>query len=236
MNRRRFLKRLLGGALGVGGLLVGGETLWYWLKSIEVSRLAALPTLSGDPLIVPREAWGALPPDHDALNERGFAEEISGQGWYEYAGDLAGIFHTAAIHHSGQWLAANETMRSLQDVHMQMNGWADIGYHFGIDGGGTIYAGRDLHVRGASVEGHNSGTIGIVLTGNFELEAPRDAQLASLQMLVNFLAQTYPLTHLAAHREFNPQSVCPGRFMMLYLDLLANGAGLARGTGGYSAR
>ncbi|GIL09221.1 MAG: hypothetical protein BroJett033_7320 [Chloroflexota bacterium] len=69
--------------------------------------------------------------------------------------------------------------------------------------------------------------------GNFEVEEPRPAQLDALRALVIWLAYTLRLTHLAGHGEFNPDSVCPGRFMAARLDELAAAAGLARGTGGY---
>lgn len=111
---------------------------------------------------------------------------------------------------------------------MDNRGWADIGYHFGIDAGGLIYAGRDLQVRGASVAGWNTGVIGVVVMGNFEWEAPADTQLSALQTLVNWLARTYTLTYLAGHDELNDGTVCPGRFLKLYLDALAHGAGLQR--------
>ena len=102
-----------------------------------------------------------------------------------------------------------------------------------IDGKGIIYAGRDIQVRGASVAGHNTGTIGVVLIGDFQQDTPASAQLASLHVLINWLTLVYHLTHLAGHYEFNPETVCPGPNLRPYLDGLAQQAGLQRGTGGY---
>jgi hypothetical protein len=112
-------------------------------------------------------------------------------------------------------------MRGIQDEHMDINGWADIAYHFAIDNAGVIYEGRDIGSRGASVAGHNTGTIGVVVMGNFEQERPLDFQLTALQSLLNWLAREYTLSHLAAHGEFNPESVCPGQHMIPLLDSLA---------------
>ena len=126
-------------------------------------------------------------------------------------------------------------MRAIQDLHMDDDHWADIGYHYGIDGRGATYAGRDIHVRGASVAGHNTGTIGIVLIGDFQRETPSELQIVALHMLVNWLKATYGITHLAGHYEFNPETVCPGMNMRPYLDVVAQQAGLQRGTGGYVA-
>ena len=188
-----------------------------------------------NPSVVTRTEWGARPPNHDAPNEFGFATSPTESAWYVYPGDLATAYSTVAIHHSAALLAANETMRSLQNEHMDVNGWADIAYHFAIDKAGVIYEGRDIGARGASVAGHNTGTIGVVVMGNFEQESPLDVQLAALQSLLNWLAQQYTLSHLAAHGEFNLESVCPGKYLVAHLDTLAQKAGLLRGTGGYVA-
>ena len=187
------------------------------------------------PNIVPRAEWGARRPDHKASNEFGIDKSALGNGWYVYPDDLRDIYNTVVIHHSAQPLATNQTMSNIQNLHMNANHWADIGYHYGIDRHGVIYEGRRLQVRGASVARHNTGVIGIVVMGNFEGESPRKAQLRSLQALVNWLALTYTLSHLAGHREFNSQSVCPGKRLARYLDVLASGARLARGTTGYVA-
>ena len=183
--------------------------------------------------ILPRTAWGARPPDHTAINENGFASAANPYGWYTYQVALADVYRTVAIHHSYPIRRDTGTMRDIQDLHMDSQKWADIAYHYGIDGKGTVYAGRDLNVRGASVAGHNTGTVGVVLIGDFQEESPATVQLDALQKLVNWLAETLHLTHLAGHYEFNPETVCPGANMLPYLDGLAHQANLKRGTGGY---
>lgn len=218
MNRRQFLRAALA-ALGAAGCTVSAP--------VPMSTAAPTATPPPAPAIVPRAAWDARDVDPDAEMESGPF------GWHVYEGSLADIYHTVAVHHSAHRLASAETMRDVQDLHMDRNRWADIGYHYGIDAAGVIYAGRDLNVRGASVAGYNTGTAGVVVMGDFEFEEPRPAQLAALQTLVVWLAHTLSLTHLAGHGEFNPDSVCPGRFMVPHLDGLAAAAGLARGTGGY---
>jgi N-acetylmuramoyl-L-alanine amidase len=222
---RRALLRLIGGA---GLAAVGG--LFYWLKSFQTTARPILPTRLN---ILTRKEWGAREPNHEAPDEYGFASRPTEPEWYIYPGDLADIYQTIAIHHSASLLANNETMHSIQDLHMDRNGWADIGYHYGIDKDGLIYEGRDIGSRGSSVAGHNTGTIGVVVMGNFEVDEPLEVQLTALQMLVNALTITYRPTHLAAHSEFNPESLCPGRNMFIHLDALAQNAGLQRGTKGY---
>jgi hypothetical protein len=219
-------RRLLWIGLGTGIFAIA-------LKLIEDALYPYLPTLPEMPTPLPRSQWNARPPDHGAHNEYGFAASPTDSAWYIYPGNLADVYNTVVIHHSAIPLDTNETMRSVQDLHMNVNRWADIGYHYGIDRNGVIYAGRDIRVRGASVAGHNTGVIGVVVMGNFEVEVPLDAQLTALQTLVNWLAATYSLTHLVGHSEFNPETVCPGKNLAVYLDQLARGARLQRGTGGY---
>jgi len=199
------------------------------LEPTPLPTLAPTPTLT----IVSRDQWGARLPNHEAANEFGFATSATDLTWYVYPNDLADAYSTVAIHHSAIPLATNETIRSVQDLHMDTNHWADVGYHYVIDKEGIVYEGRDIHVRGASVAGYNTGTIGVCVMGNFELDFPLEIQLTKLQQVVNWLATTYTLTHLATHHEFNPESLCPGKNMLPYIDPLAQAAGLQRGTGGY---
>lgn len=228
MNRRQFIRAALV-TLGAAGCTL--NTPERAPTAAPFSDISPSPTFTPPPMpeIVPRAAWNARDINPDAALESGTL------GWHVYEGDLAEIYRTAAIHHSAHRLASNETMRDLQDLHMDRNRWADIGYHYGIDARGIIYAGRDIHVRGASVAGYNTGTLGVVVMGSFEEEEPLPAQLAALQTLLVWLTFTFRLTHLAAHGEFNPDSVCPGRFLWARLDALASVCGLWRGTGGYVA-
>lgn len=212
---------------------VSRRRLLWLVSALGAGYLMSVFTQTPVPPIVSRAEWGARRPDHKAPNEFGFDKSGRGDGWYVYPGALAEIYNTVVIHHSAQPLATNQTMNDLQNIHMNVNRWADIGYHYGIDRNGVIYEGRNLQVRGASVAEHNTGVIGVVVMGNFELERPTKPQIQALQALVNWLAATYSLTHLAGHREFNPQSVCPGKGLAAYLDVLANRARLARGTEGY---
>ncbi|MEZ4667208.1 MAG: N-acetylmuramoyl-L-alanine amidase [Anaerolineae bacterium] len=226
LSRRRLLAALGLAIIGALSLVLTNRKL----LRIAQTRLSAPPPM---PLIVPREAWGARQPNHDAPNESGFAPVPTSPEWYVYPQPLEYVYYTVAIHHSAALLTSDETVLDIQNLHMDKNGWADVGYHYGIDSNGVIYEGRDIGARGASVAGYNTGTIGIVVMGNFEVDTPLPAQLTAAQTLVNWLTYTYLLTHLAAHREFNNESLCPGANMLPHLDKLAQNAGLQRGTGGY---
>ena len=175
------------------------------------------PTVSdlGPPAIIPRAEWGAEQPDPNLQNESG-----------------PETFNTVVVHHSA--MSLSEGPREIQYVHMHRRGFLDIGYHFVIDGRGRIYAGRSLAVHGAHVSGHNAGTLGIALMGNYEENEPMPAQLARLKWLIQALMQKHPLTHLAGHSDFLPgKTLCPGKNLEPLLPDLASELGLKFGTGGY---
>jgi len=190
------------------------------------------PTPAAPP-IISRTEWGAAEPDHDARAERGFFDPAANPGgWLVYPDPLADILNTLVVHHSA--LPLTDDVLAIQRLHMQRRGYADIGYHFVIDAAGLVYAGRDLNVRGAHTGGANTGTIGVVLLGNFEHDQPALAQLESLRALSAYLAAAYTLTHLAGHADFQPGvTVCPGARLAALLPDLAAGLGLTFGTGGY---
>jgi hypothetical protein len=152
MQRRAFLTlaAVTSGMLAISRIIEYGQRL-------QPQAIQPLPEM---PVPIPRSEWDARPVNHEAINEYGFASEANPTGWLVYPDDLQTIYHTLSVHHSGVAQVFNETMRSIQDEHLDRRGWADIGYHFGIDPQGRIYAGRDIRVRGSSVAGGNTGVIG----------------------------------------------------------------------------
>lgn len=58
-----------------------------------------------------------------------------------------------------------QTVRSIQDFHMDGNGWADIGYNFLVDVQGRVYEGRGWLTVGAHAPGHNTSGIGVCMIG-----------------------------------------------------------------------
>jgi len=235
LSRRAFLA-----LLGLGGLAVAGGAGGMLLLLLRAGRRSEEtptippPTPVPPPPIVSRVEWGALPPDHNAPNETGFYSLDNPEGWRVYEGDLRAVYRTVVIHHSANYGRDDlDTLLYIQNRHRTERGWADVAYHFFVGRGGLIYAGRPLDVRGTHVAGYNTGSAGVCLLGNFEEIEPAVLQLASALLLVQWLAATLGLTHLAGHSEFNPETECPGDHLIPYLDVLAAGTGLARGTSGY---
>ena len=248
LSRRRFV--LLLGAGGVAAttcassmavflLLARQENTRQAIRRIlatqtAAAQLTATPEPIVRPPIVPRDEWGALPPDHTVRNEHGFYSMANPEGWRVYLPPIAEIYRTAVIHHSA-FFSGNDisTLLEIQRQHREQRQWADIAYHFLVGKSGTIYEGRALNVRGTHVEGFNTGSVGICLLGDFRYEQPTQAQLDAALQLVRWLAAELQLTHLAGHSDFNPDTTCPGAHVIPYLRVLADGAGLTLGTGGY---
>lgn len=59
----------------------------------------------------------------------------------------------------------SQSPRSIQDFHMDGNGWSDIGYNFLVDVQGRVYEGRGWLTVGAHAPDHNSSGIGVCMIG-----------------------------------------------------------------------
>jgi hypothetical protein len=123
--------------------------------------------------------------------------------------------------------AAIEEMRGYQAYHMNKRGWADIGYHFVMDGAGRIFEGRHTDVLGAHAEGANHDNVGIAVMGNYNRQQLSAGQKDMLRHLITFLAlkyQTDPRQNgfIQGHQHFN-NTDCPGRNIAAYLAELRQG-------------
>lgn len=125
---------------------------------------------------------------------------------------------------NGDWAAA---VRSIWNFHVFSNGWADIGYNYVIDQTGTIYEGRagGDNVIGAHFSGVNSGTMGVVVIGDFTSVTPPPAALNSLKKLLAWKADQrgidpagksrhaasgLELNTISGHRDGPGATECPG--------------------------
>ncbi len=183
--------------------------------------------------LIRREAWGALEPNFDAAGEHGLFDPVTNpSGWLVYSEPLAEVLNTVVVHHSA--LSLSDGPIKIQKLHFDQKGYADVGYHFLVDEVGRVYEGRRINVRGAHTGGYNTGTVGVVLLGNFELAAPPEQQLGAAKNLIRLMVGQYGITHLAGHRDFQPdETVCPGAYLEPLLPGLGVELGLTFGTGGY---
>lgn len=239
LSRRNFL--IGAGVLGAGATACAcGVLTSAGLLMLDKPPPPILPTLAPatprfqQPSIITRADWGALEPNHNASNENGFYSERNINGWRVYESDLAEVYQTVVVHHAAFYENTDfDTLLAVQSVHRNQRRWADIGYHYLIGKNGLIYEGRDWSVRGTHVERYNTGSLGICLLGNFMETAPEVNQLNSALALINWLGERLQLSHIASHRQFNPQTQCPGDNLQAYIEQFATSSGLTIGIEGY---
>lgn len=192
-NRRRFL----GGALAAGaGAFVLGEA--------GTARAAsAAPDIAGC------DTWGARPPAEpiDVLDRP--ARKII-------------VHHTATANSTDHSRShAFALARSIQDHHLDHNGWSDSGQQFTISRGGHVTEGRhhslaalrdgSRHVDGAHCLGQNRLAVGIENEGTYHSADMRGEHYAVLVDLCVRLCRQYDLDAylIHGHRDFNATG-CPG--------------------------
>ncbi len=149
------------------------------------------------------------------------------------------------VHHSAGFSNYNDynyVVAYYWDLHVNTNGWSDIGYNWLIDPNGVVYEGRGSGVIGAHFSCLNTGTTGLCLIGNYDNFSVPNPGLQSLAELLLYesclnginpgdssLHQSSQLTlrHVSGHRDANSATVgcpsgtaCPGHNLYTKLDSL----------------
>lgn len=153
-----------------------------------------------------------------------------------------------AIHHAGRNFVCNPGALQMQEVQEEhyLNGYGDVGYHYGIDCSGFIFEGRDIRYKGSHLDKFNTGVIGVVLLRNLtNVEEGGDGyakarthlksvigydttpkapanQVAAVIALVDVLTDLFSISALGGHREFPFQEgkPCPGDIGMEVVKML----------------
>lgn len=117
------------------------------------------------------------------------------------------------IHHSLTKDGKAVDWDSIKRYHIEEKGWADIGYHAGverIDGILTSLTGRPINQTGAHCLGHND-MIGICIVGNFDLAPPDDDMLRYAAVVTAGYLRMFSLdvSDIHRHHEYAEKS-CPG--------------------------
>lgn len=168
----------------------------------------AMPAVAGvvaQPPIVPRTAWGAR-----AVSE-GYTPHTP---------------QRITIHMDGAYFERDpiQRMQLLQSWSIDTRGWVDIPYHYVIDREGVIYEGRPVQFVGDTGTNYDpAGHISVALMGDFDIQAPAQAQIDALVALAAWLSATYriPPALIQGHRDYAYTS-CPGEYF--YFDYVQNGA------------
>lgn len=142
--------------------------------------------------IISREQWGAAAP-----------KSVSRVPWSQRTGVM--------IHYSAA--SVNQTVRAIQDYHMRVRDWSDIGYNLLVRAStGQIYMGRGWDVLGAHCAGHNTGNVGICVIGADAAgrQDVSDAARASVRWLVGEIERRAGRDlALLGHRD-KGSTACPG--------------------------
>jgi hypothetical protein len=155
--------------------------------------------------IVPVSAWGGTPADASQAHRQT-------------------ITHIT-LHHQGEPFKPGtdpqQYLRNLQNWSRGTKHWLDIPYHYIIDLDGKIYEGRKIEYAGdTNTEYDPTGHALIEVVGNFEEVEPNQRQLDAVVRLMAMLARKYGVTldHIASHRDFSKQTVCPGANLYRYVQ------------------
>ncbi|WP_240136629.1 peptidoglycan recognition protein family protein [Streptomyces sp. MUM 178J] len=189
-------RALLGGAVALGAAGV-------------LPFAAAGQAHAADPVISGCAVWGARPPSEPV--------KLLPTGPHKI------IVHHTATANSADYSKAHSFAfaRSVQNHHMDANGWIDTGQHFTVSRGAHILEGRhrsaaalqdgNRQVESSHSTGQNTVAVGIETEGTYTSVEPRTAQYAALVRLCTHICRQYRLRayQIYGHRDFN-QTSCPG--------------------------
>jgi hypothetical protein len=223
MDRRDMMR----GALTLGtAAAVGGMEL---LRATPA--LAAVP----NPAIASTSAWGA----------RAASSAVS---VLSFKPSYIVIHHTATSNSTATTQAAAYALaRSIQNYHMDSNGWIDTGQQFTVSRGGFAMEGRHRSlerlnlgtsfVRGAHVGAGNvnSESVGIENEGLYTSVTPPTALYNKLVNLCAFICEKYTLspTQIFGHRDFMA-TACPGNILYGMLPQLRSDVAALLAGGSFS--
>ena len=116
------------------------------------------------------------------------------------------------IHHSAVSRTKNSEQFDAINNYHKRKGWGMIGYHYLIEPDGKIKTGRLESQSGAHCIGRNYDSLGICLTGNFDIEKPMTEQEESLRFMLVHSLKKYPKAQIKYHRDF-ANKTCPGKLI-----------------------
>jgi hypothetical protein len=216
--------------LGVGGFAA-------ILAGCEGPKVSELP----DPIVVPRRSNLAdreyvaptpskpLPPAVTSRPPENFGI-IPRSAWTREGPNMATIdpmngVKLITFHHSGDpkpftssdYAETAQHLEYVREYHRSRN-FQDIGYHFAIDRAGRVWQLRSLAYQGQHVRYNNEHNIGIVVLGNFDLQAMTAAQKQRVQNFSPLVRKQYdlPISRVKTHQEL-VSTECPGSDMQPFV-------------------
>lgn len=203
---------------GCSGQQWGGDA-FGWMRP---GYRRVTPGEIGRVVITPRETSERLvyrPVEAETLPRRP-AAAVGDPAWH--AASNGRQWRYIVIHHSA---TRGGNAQQFDTSHRQVRGFDELGYHFVIDNGnggpdGRVEVGsrwpkqkHGAHTGGTPDNEYNETGIGICLVGDFTTGMPTAAQLASLNRLTAYLAETYdiPPANVITHQDApGGDTACPG--------------------------
>lgn len=112
---------------------------------------------------------------------------------------------TIIVHHSYTKTGSAEAYARF---HIKEYDWPGIAYHYVIDKDGTVNKTLDHHKVGYHCRGMNRRSIGICLTGNYDIQDVPPAQFDALLALILNLREKHGWA-VGFHNEYSDKT-CPG--------------------------
>ncbi len=169
-------------------------------RPMETGSYTAQMGVNGGIHAIPRSRWAAAPPELSRIYAMNGVNRITNhhEGWTTVG------FSDA--------VSTAQRLEEIRVSHLERLHAGDIAYHYIIDRAGRVWQGRDVRYQGAHVKYENEHNVGVMVLGNFELQEPTQAQLATLRQTIHQLMAEYrvPIHRVYTHRELGPTE-CPGR-------------------------
>ena len=112
------------------------------------------------------------------------------------------------IHAAATYPSMDIDVDWIKSIHVNQNGWSDVGYHFFIKRDGELQKGRSLDRTGAHVGNNNTGNIGVCMAGGLKegTKEPEDnftdQQWITLNKLLADICESYPQIVIMGHNGF----------------------------------
>lgn len=121
------------------------------------------------------------------------------------------------VHHTAVSRTKNNNQFEATDNYHKSKGWGQIGYHYLIEPSGEVKQGRKDNEVGAHTSQleMNYFSLGICLTGDFDIEEPTKEQIVSLKTLIQSKQKQYDIhdDHVYPHRKFATYKSCWGKLL-----------------------
>lgn len=132
------------------------------------------------------------------------------------------------VHHDAGPLLSDPvtTIRGIQRVHQDVQGWRDIAYQEWVAHDGDVFEGRGFGVTDGATAGQSGKSLSICLQGNFENVIPPAVQITSVVNRIVAAAQEGRLSanfRILAHQQAPPYykdgtnlnaTQCCGKFLL----------------------